>query len=591
MAPVRDDGPAATVVLDDGPERPDALEATEPVPFPTQAVRRQDLASLDERLGLLLVVRVGMVATVVLAAIFARHQLGADLRQVGPLSAGYLVLSGGVEWFRRSGRRGRLTVHRAMLPADSVYLAFVVVPGGGARSEFVFLFAVELIAVTLLASQRTGIRVALWDSLLFVVISTLSLQGRMARVLGVHAVAVPPTRETALAIMAFWVVALCTACFSSVSERELRRSKSELAALAEMATELETVHETDAVLAILLRYCVAAFDFRRGATYWGTAEGAHAFTCTAAPTEPVGRLRALRLACSRWLAQPSASAGSLEAVATTLPASGSLDRLAVRAWARRGPVLVKSADPVADPLTSLLLPHASNIVLVPLLNENSHAGILALEHGARPGSSRMPRRALVMLGAFSAHAVLALRSAQLMTERERLAAQDGLTGLANRREFDRTIAREVNRAQRSGRPLSLVVIDIDHFKVINDTRGHLGGDEVLRQVAQALNEAVREMDVVARYGGEEFALVLPGCTQADAVRVVDRVSVALSHHEGLRGVTVSSGLATMPINARGRLSLIEAADEALYASKHAGRNRLTVSSRGVEPALSASRSG
>lgn len=564
-----------------------------PQPSTSEVLHRQELTSLDERLGLLLVVRVVTVATVVVAATVAPHSLGADVRQIGPVSAFYLVLSGGLEWFRRSGRRGRLTLHRVMLPIDAVFLVLVTVPGGGPRSQFVFLFAVELIAVTLLASQRTGIRIALWDSLLFVTIPTLSLQSSIGRLLGVHAVAVPPLRDTALAIMGLWAVALCCAVFSSVSERELRRSRSQLGALAAMATELETVYEPHQVLVILLRCCVRTFGFRRGAVYWGSAEGAHAFTCevrsqvgSSIASKLLGRLP------QRWQGARRArvSEPELEVSGCVLPTSASLDRLAVRAWAQRAPVLVRSADPKADPLTSRLLPDASNLVLLPLLNENSHAGILALEYGKRALSgSRMPRSALTMLGAFCAHAGLALRSAQLMSERERLAAQDGLTGLANRREFDRTIAREVSRAKRSGQPLSLVVIDVDHFKAINDTRGHLGGDEVLRQIARALAEAVREMDVVARYGGEEFALVLPACAQGDAVRVLDRVALSLSHREALKGVTVSSGLATMPLNAVDGRGLIEAADEALYASKHGGRNRLTVSSRTVEPALSATK--
>lgn len=567
-----------------------------PQPSTSEVLYRQELTSLDERLGLLLVVRIATVATVVVAATVAPHSLGADVRQIGLVSAFYLVLSGGLEWFRRSGRRGRLTLHRVMLPVDAVYLVLVTVPGGGPRSQFVFLFAVELIAVTLLASQRTGIRIALWDSLLFVAIPTLSLQSTIGRLLGVHAVAVPPLQDTALAIMGLWAVALCCAVFSSVSERELRRSRSQLGALAAMATELETVYEPHQVLVILLRYCVRTFGFRRGAVYWGSAEGARAFSCAAGSQVGSSMVSKLlfrlpeRWQWARWAGRARATQPELEVAGCVLPTSASLDRLAVRAWAQRAPVLVRSADPKADPLTSRLLPDASNLVLLPLLNENSHAGILALEYGKRALSgSRMPRSALTMLGAFSAHAGLALRSAQLMSERERLAAQDGLTGLANRREFDRTLAREVSRANRSGQPLSLVVLDVDHFKAINDTRGHLGGDEVLRQIARALAEAVREMDVVARYGGEEFALVLPACAQGDAVRVLDRVALSLSHREALKGVTVSSGLATMPLNAADGRGLIEAADEALYASKHGGRNRLTVSTRTVEPALSATK--
>jgi two-component system chemotaxis family response regulator WspR len=184
-----------------------------------------------------------------------------------------------------------------------------------------------------------------------------------------------------------------------------------------------------------------------------------------------------------------------------------------------------------------------------------------------------------MVAQFTSHASLALRNARLTAERERLAAIDGLTGLANRREFDQVLSREVSRSGRSHDPLSLIILDVDHFKQINDTRGHLAGDEVLRSIAAAVREAVREMDLAARYGGEEFALVLPRCEQHDAVRVVERVVAAIRRRPELEGVTVSAGVASMPTNAFDGHSLVAAADEALYRSKRNGRNRYTVSER------------
>jgi hypothetical protein len=209
--------------------------------------RGHELVSLEERLGLLLLVRIGIAAIVVIVALVASGQVGVDLSEVGPLTAGYLVVAGLVEWVGRRtypgrvGRRtdpGRVLLHRAMLPADSIYLALVTAPGGGPRSQLVVLFSVHLIAVTLLASQRTGIRIALWDSFLFIMIPTLSLGVRIGQLLGVNQVVQPPAAQTALAIMGFWVVAVCTAGFSTVNERELRRSNAELAALTDMAAEL-----------------------------------------------------------------------------------------------------------------------------------------------------------------------------------------------------------------------------------------------------------------------------------------------------------------------------------------------------------------
>ncbi len=215
-----------------------------------------------------------------------------------------------------------------------------------------------------------------------------------------------------------------------------------------------------------------------------------------------------------------------------------------------------------------ILPDASNVVIVPLEVDGTDSGIIFLEHGGNPVNARLPRRTLVMLVQFAGHAALALRNARLLAERARLAAIDGLTGLANRREFDHVLAREVSRAERTHETLSLVVFDVDHFKAINDTRGHLGGDEVLRAIADVLGGAVREMDLVARYGGEEFALILPRCDQHDAIRVVERITSSCRSRRDLDGVTLSSGLATIPFNAHDGLSLVETpADEALYESR------------------------
>jgi diguanylate cyclase (GGDEF)-like protein len=517
---------------------------------------RADLTSLDERLGLLLLVRLGMAAVVVLGSIFFSSELGITVSEVGPLSAAYVTFATAVECFRRRGWRGKLLIHRAMLPIDALYLAIVTAPGGGPRSQLVVLFSVQLIAVTLLCSQRTGIRIALWDSFLFVIIPTLSLTGRIGQLLGASTVVVPPAAETALAIMGFWVVAVCTAFFSSVSERELRRGRGEMTALADMAGELEVGHSTDEILAILLRSSVNAFGFKRGAVYWAVAGDGRAITCEAVGADGTTPTR------ERALAMPAVT-----------------DQLALAAISGREPLLVRAIAGSTNPYLADLLPGARNVVVLAVPAEGQSAAIVGLEYGGHPFAQRLPRRTLVVLNQFAAHAALALRSARLLSERERLATMDGLTGLANRREFDQALVREISRAERSKEPLSLVVLDVDHFKAINDSRGHLAGDEVLRQIAQVLRGAVREMDLVARYGGEEFALVLPRCAQPDAVRVVERISNSMAANVGLGGVTMSSGLATLPFNAANGFALVEAADEALYDSKRAGRNRLTLSTR------------
>ncbi len=160
-----------------------------------------------------------------------------------------------------------------------------------------------------------------------------------------------------------------------------------------------------------------------------------------------------------------------------------------------------------------------------------------------------------------------------------LATHDALTGVLNRREFDRILAEEADRALRFGHALSLVIVDVDHFKRINDTQGHPVGDTVLREVARRIAQQVRTVDRVARMGGEEFGLVLVQADQASALDVAMRVCAALRTsavpvNEALGlPVTVSAGVATMPRDADTAATLVAAADKALYAAKASGRDR------------------
>ncbi len=176
------------------------------------------------------------------------------------------------------------------------------------------------------------------------------------------------------------------------------------------------------------------------------------------------------------------------------------------------------------------------------------------------------------------HAELEAKNREL----ERLSSLDGLTGIPNRRTFDRELAEEWARATREGRPLGLILIDIDHFKGYNDHYGHQGGDEVLRRVARALEEAVRRPgDRVARYGGEEFVVILPGtdregaATVAEALgRAVAALGIPHARNSAAGHVTISQGVAArVPRPGEGPEQLVEEADRALYAAKRDGRNR------------------
>ena len=161
-----------------------------------------------------------------------------------------------------------------------------------------------------------------------------------------------------------------------------------------------------------------------------------------------------------------------------------------------------------------------------------------------------------------------------------LSSRDSLTGLANRREFELALAGEVDRVARAGEPALVLMIDIDHFKAVNDTHGHPAGDQMLKAVAQALNECIRPMDTLARFGGEEFAMILPNCPPSFGLTVAERMrtqvqerAVALASGRQV-GVTVSIGGAFAPQWVRSSAPLwIERADQQLYRAKAEGRNR------------------
>jgi diguanylate cyclase (GGDEF)-like protein len=163
----------------------------------------------------------------------------------------------------------------------------------------------------------------------------------------------------------------------------------------------------------------------------------------------------------------------------------------------------------------------------------------------------------------------------------RQAVTDELTGLSNQRRFRELMAKEDERAHRFGHDLSLLLLDIDDFKRVNDTHGHLKGDEVLRLVGRVLDEESRGIDEPARYGGEEFAVALPETGLAGAVEVAERIRSRIESQRvpGVDGadllrVTVSIGAASIPASADGTRDQIAAADAALYEAKRAGKNRV-----------------
>ena len=187
---------------------------------------------------------------------------------------------------------------------------------------------------------------------------------------------------------------------------------------------------------------------------------------------------------------------------------------------------------------------------------------------------------LQLLKTIMANVTTALTKARMYTEMEKLATIDGLTQIANHRKFQDILSMELERSQRYNTPLTLLLMDIDHFKKFNDTYGHPVGDLVLQMVAKALQGSIRNTDYCARYGGEEFVVVLIQADEAQSRMLAERVRKAVEtmqvrNEDKVLKVTVSIGSATYPFDARDKQELIDNADKAMYASKQGGRNRVS----------------
>jgi two-component system cell cycle response regulator len=261
------------------------------------------------------------------------------------------------------------------------------------------------------------------------------------------------------------------------------------------------------------------------------------------------------------------------------------------------------SQPVQVVITDVGMPRLGGLELLAALREHAAPPEVILLTGSHATDAQAAVQAL-RLGAYdyiakdsAAGEALALAvarasekwqlrddNARLMRELRQLSLTDGLTTLGNRRAFDEALRQEVARAQRNGGDLTLVMIDIDHFKRINDTLGHPAGDEILVSFAQRLLAVARSSDRVFRYGGEEFALLLGDTDVVGAVALAQRALAAVADSPMTAGhrswrLTCSAGLAELASSDRSHDALLKRADAALYDAKRQGRNRVIVASR------------
>ncbi len=215
-------------------------------------------------------------------------------------------------------------------------------------------------------------------------------------------------------------------------------------------------------------------------------------------------------------------------------------------------------------------------MIVPLIAAGHSTGFMLLVRLAP--DPRFDDSSIEIAETIAQSVATSIENASLYSQMERMAITDGLTGLYNRRGLTQMGQREIDRARRFDRAFSVLMLDLDHFKELNDTHGHAAGDNVLRQLADLLSQLVRSIDVVARYGGEEFTILLPECPHDCGQEVAERLRRAVENttfqtDAGELELSISLGLASgsnMPLDLE---ALIEAADRALYAAKEAGRNQ------------------
>jgi len=246
-------------------------------------------------------------------------------------------------------------------------------------------------------------------------------------------------------------------------------------------------------------------------------------------------------------------------------------------------MVVKNKEPLnlsdvrhyRSPIMPFKTGNIGSVFVLPLLFERDLLGILVILSEETNAFNPYQIELLKVLGN---QASISIANAKFHEEIEKLAITDGLTGLFNHRHFQERLKQEFHRLGRFPEPISLLIIDIDHFKEINDTYGHPVGDAVLKDVSDIINKTIRSIDVPARYGGEEFAVILIGTHARGALKMAERLRKAVkkqvfSAERNEFQITVSIGISTSHDNIRSKEELIEKADKALYHAKKTGRNR------------------
>ena len=519
---------------------------------------RSEYAALSDRMTALLVLRFAMAAIVAGWAIARPEILGIQLKELLMVSAGYVAVAIVDEAARRTSRRRGLGLITLMLLFDGLYLAWAMYVTGGTQSPLRFLVYLHLVAVSLLASYRTGLKLALWDSLLLMVVLYAQAALLVPAVDVTAGAAIEFERMPLLNVMSFLLFALATSVFSAMNERELRHRRADLQTIVDIGARLDDSTDPVRQSATVLDGLVERFGFTRGVVIGASDEQ-----------------MIILVACG------------IDGVPTI---SFRPDAIVARAWERREILAVRQLEAALDPVLAEVMPGARNLLVAPMIADGRAVGAIVVEH---PSSSirGVDRRVLAVLGQTCAIAALNLRNAVLLRDVQDLAERDSLTGAANRRMFQTSLERVLSDPTTPAKTVTAVLfIDLDDFKVVNDTLGHAAGDGLLQAVTERISASVRTSDLVARLGGDEFAILTDDAPDLKrALAMADRLTRELRMpyvlNEHTVSVSASIGIASARDVTDTAEDVVRNADVAMYMAKANGKAGFAVFDPGMHAAI------
>ena len=522
---------------------------------------RVEYTALSDRMGNLLLLRFAMAAIVLAWAALRPEAVGIEFTALLVGTVGYLAISTDVELLRRRTDRFGSGLLNSLLLLDGLYLAFAMYGTGGTQSPIRFLVYLDLVAVSLLASYRTGLKIALWDSLLLFVMLYAQAASLVPPVEVTPGVAIEFDRMPVLNVTSFWLFAIATSAFSALNERELRLRRSDLQSMVEVGGRLDDASDPLEQARIVLAGLIDRFEFKRGIVL-GASDG-----------------RMIALATHETDGVPTTAAEP--------------DWIVGRAWDRHEVLPVKQLDADRDPFLSSAMPGARNLLVAPMIADGRPVGAIVVESAQGRRLPGVERRVASMVARFASMAAVNLRNAVLLRHVQDLAERDALTGAANRHMFQVSLERTLEASlpkKRGDTTTTILFLDLDDFKVVNDTLGHAAGDALLVAVTERIAGLVRSTDLVARLGGDEFAILTEdqpdlARSRAMAERLVQELRAPYVIADRPVVVTSSIGIASARDAVAGAVDLVRNADVAMYMAKANGKSGFAVFDPGMHVAI------